>query len=108
MRGIRRWWAVLAGAAIALVVCAFSLHRARTPATFVIQPTPTTLPADGFTTIELRLHSSTGRDLRGLRVEIDDPHREELDSVVVSGDSAVISLRTGVLPGETKLHFAGS
>ena len=33
---------------------------------------------------ELKLHSSSGRDLRGLQVEIDDPHRAVVDSVTIN------------------------
>jgi|SRR5580700_1491206 uncharacterized protein YfaT (DUF1175 family) len=105
MRGVPRWLAVLAVVAIVTMLCAFTLHRALTPAGMLIQASQTTLPADGFASTELRIHSSTGRDLRGLRVEIDDPHRAAVNSVTVSGNSAVISLRAGVLPGETKIQF---
>jgi hypothetical protein len=38
-------------------------------------------------------------------VDVGDPHRAAVDSVVVHGDSAVVSLRTGLLPGETDLRF---
>lgn len=105
MCGVPRWLAVLAVVAIAIVVCAFSLRRALTPAVLIVESTPSVLPADGFTSAELKLHSSPGRDLRGLRVEIDDPHRGAADSVAVRGDSAVVTVRTGVLPGETTLRL---
>ena len=65
-----------------------------------------TLPADGFASTELTIRSSTGRDLHGLRAEVDDLHRAAVDSVVVKGDSAVISVRAGVLPGETKIQLS--
>ena len=103
MRGVPRWLAVLA---IVAVLGAFTVHRALTPATLILEAIPVALPADGFSSAEIKLHSATGRDLYGLRVEIDDPHRAIVDSVVVHGDSAVISVHTGVLPGEAKLTFA--
>jgi uncharacterized protein YfaT (DUF1175 family) len=96
---------VLAVVAIVAIVCAFTLHRALTPSVLLLRVSEATLPADGFASTELTIHSSTGRDLRGLRVEIDDPHRAAVDSVTVSGNSAVISLRAGVLPGETKIQL---
>jgi uncharacterized protein YfaT (DUF1175 family) len=105
MRGLPRWLAVLAVVAIVTMVCAFTLHRALTPAALLVHASEGTLPADGFASTELTVHSSTGRDLRGLQVEIDDPRRAAVDSVTVSGESAVISLRGGVLPGETKIQL---
>jgi uncharacterized protein len=106
MRGAHRWFAVLAVVAIVAVLGAFTVHRAFTPAALIVAASPTALPADGFSSTELKVHSDTGRDLSGLRVEIDDPHRAVVDSVVVHGDSAVILVRAGVLPGEAKLLFA--
>ncbi len=106
MRGAHRWFAVLAVAAIVAVLGAFTVHRAFTPAALMVAASSSTLPADGFTSTEIRLHSDSGRDLRGLRVDIEDPHRAGVDSVVVHGGSAVIAVRAGVLPGEIKLHFA--
>jgi uncharacterized protein len=106
MRGVPRWLTVLAVLAIVVVLGAFTVHRALTPGTLILEAIPATLPADGFTTAEIKLLSSSGRDLQGLRVETDDPHRAMVDSVVVQGGSAVISVHTGVLPGEAKLHFA--
>ena len=37
MRGVPRWFAVLAVVAMAAVVCAFTVHRALRPATFLLQ-----------------------------------------------------------------------
>jgi len=105
MRGVPRWLAVLAVVAIVILVCAFTLHRAFAPAAFLVETFPATLPADGFASIELKLHSSTGRDFRGLHVEVEDPHRAVVDSVTTDHDSAVISLRAGALPGETKVQL---
>ncbi len=106
MRGAHRWFAVLAVVAVVAVLGAFTVHRAFTPAALILEATPAAVPADGFTSTEIKLHSDTGRDLQGLQVNIDDPHRAIVDSVVVHGDSAVISVRAGVLPGEAELHFA--
>ncbi|HEY4931422.1 MAG TPA: DUF1175 family protein [Terriglobales bacterium] len=108
MRGLPRWVAVLAVVAIVILVCAFTLHRAFAPAAFLVETFPAALPADGFASTELKLRSSSGRDLRGLRVEIEDPHRAAVDSVTVDHGTAVVSLRAGVLPGETKIRLTAS
>ena len=73
MRGVPRWSAVLAVVAIVTVVCAFTLHRALTPVAMLVRSSQVSLPADGFSSTELTIHSGAGRDLRGLRVEVDDP-----------------------------------
>jgi len=106
MRGVPRWLAVLAVVAIVVMVCAFTLHRALTPAAMRILAFPATLPADGFASTAFTIHSSTGRELRGLRVEVDEAHHATVDSVVVNQDSATVSVRAGVLPGESKIQLA--
>ena len=73
MRGVPRWLAVLAVVAIVTLVCAFSLHEALTPASMLVRGFEATLPADGFASANSRSIRRTGRDLRGLRVEIDNP-----------------------------------
>lgn len=118
MRGVPRWLAVLAVVAIAAGVCAFTVHRALTPATFLVRLSDATLPADGFSSTDLAIRSSNGRALRGLEVQVVDPHgmdagappfarsaRVVVDSLTVDHDSATASLRAGVLPGETKLRI---
>ena len=71
------------------VLGAFTLRRALTPAAFWSSKRfLRSLPADGFSSTELKIRSSTGRDLRGLRVEVDDSHRAAVESVTVNGDSA--------------------
>ncbi len=105
MRGVPRWLAVLAVVAIVAAMCAFTLHRALTAAGMLVQSSQTTLPADGFAATEITIRSSTGRELRGLRVEVEDAHRAAVDSVAVYGDSALVSVRSGVLPGEVKLRL---
>ncbi|HEY4962225.1 MAG TPA: DUF1175 family protein [Terriglobales bacterium] len=105
MRGVPRWAAVLAVVAMVAMVCAFTVRRVLTPAAILVHVSQTTLPADGFASTELTVHSSTGRDLRELRVEVDEPHRAVVDSVAVDRGSAVISVRAGVLPGETKIQL---
>src|ERR1035437_3745527 len=109
MRVVPRWVAVLAVLAIATVVCAFTVRHAMAPATFVLQLSPTEIPADGFTSTELRISPSNGRQLRGLQVTVEDPHRAAAESVTVpaAGDMATASLRAGVLPGETKVRVTG-
>ena len=106
MRGVPRWAAVLAVVVAVVTVSSFSLHRVLVPAAILVNPPITPIPADGFSSLELELNSSSGRELRGLQVEADDPHRVAVDSVVVKGDTAMVTLRSGVLPGATKLRFA--
>ncbi len=104
MRGAPRWLAVVAVVAIAALVCAFTVHRALAPAAFLLQLSDTTLPADGFSSAELKIHSSNGRELRDLQVQVESPHGVGVESVTIAHDSATASLRAGVLPGETKLR----
>jgi uncharacterized protein YfaT (DUF1175 family) len=108
MRGVPRWMAVLAVVATGAVMCAFAVRRAMTPATLALQLSPSALPADGFTSTELRISPSNGRQLRGLQVTVEDPHRAAVESVTLDGDAAIASLRAGVLPGETKLRIVAS
>ena len=102
MRGIRRWLGVLAVAVIVAIAGAFTLHRALTPTTFVIEPFSETVPADGFTTAQLKVRSSSGRNLSNIQVDVDDPHRAVVELVAVKDDSALITVRAGVVPGEAK------
>jgi uncharacterized protein len=106
MRGVPRWLAVLAVVATGVVVCAFTVRRALAPATLALQLSPYAIPADGFTPTELRISPSNGRQLRGLQVTVEDPHRAALESVTLDGGTATASLRAGVLPGETKIRVA--
>ena len=108
MRGASRGLAVLAILAIVAVLGAFTIHRALAPPALVIEVASSTLPADGFTSTEIRLHSSTGRDLKGLRVETDDARQVSVESVTVRGGSAHVSLRAGVMPGDAKINFEAS
>ncbi len=105
MRGVPRWLAVLAVVATGAMVCAFTMRHAMVPATLVLQLSDATVPADGFTSTELRISPSNGRPLRGLQVTAQDPHRAAVESVTVEGDTATASLRAGVLPGETKVRI---
>jgi uncharacterized protein YfaT (DUF1175 family) len=105
MRGVPRWLAVVAVLAIATAVCAFTVRRAMAPATLVTQLSDDALPADGFASTELEIRSSNGRDLRGLQVELETPHRAALESLSIQGSSATASLRAGVLPGETRVRI---
>ena len=57
MRGVPRWLAVLAVVATGAVVCAFTVRHAMAPATLVLQLSDATVPADGFTSTELRIYS---------------------------------------------------
>jgi uncharacterized protein YfaT (DUF1175 family) len=105
MRGVPRWLAVVAVLAIATAVCAFTVRRAMAPAAFVTQLSDAALPADGFTSTELKIRSSNRRDLVGLKVEFETPHRAALESLSVQGSSATASLRAGVAPGETTVRI---
>ena len=104
MRGLPRWLALLAVAAVVAIAGAFSLHRVLAPAALLVESIPNTLPADGFTTTQLKIHTSSGRELKDVQVEVDDPHRAAVESVTLKGDTAVITVRAGVLPGEAKLQ----
>lgn len=106
MRGLPRWFAVLAVVAIAAVVCAFTVRRALTPAILQLQISATTLPADGFTSAELKIRTSSDIDLRRVSVESDEPHRALVESVKVDGRSAMASVRAGVMPGDISLRVS--
>src|SRR5664279_780920 len=105
MRGVPRWLAVLAVVGIVIAVCAFTLHRVFAPAALLVPVSEIILPADGFASTEVTIHSSTGRDLRGLQVEVDDRHRAAVESVSVDHGSAVVAVRAGVMPGEAKVQL---
>ncbi len=105
MRGVPRWFAVVAVLAVVAVVCAFTVHRALAPAALVAQLSETTIPADGFSSAELTIHSSSSRDLRGLQVEVETPHEVVVELLSIVGDSATASLRSGVNPGDAKLRI---
>jgi len=49
------------------------------------------------------LRPNSGRNLADMQVEVDDPHRAAVESVTLRGEAALITVRTGVLPGEAKL-----
>ena len=107
MRGVHRWLAVLAVVAIVAVLGAFTVHRALTPAALhgrrlrrPLFPPTDSLPRNSNSALD------TGRDLRGLTRRGRRPASRRRGLRLVHGDSAVISVRAGVLPGETKLHFA--
>lgn len=105
MRGVPRWFAVLAVVAFAGLVCAFTLRHALAPSTLLLRVSDTQLPADGFSSSEIKIQTS-GRELHDLKVETEDPHRVVVDSVVVRGNTATATLRSGVLPGTTKLRIS--
>jgi len=104
MRGVPRWVAVLAVVATGAMVCAFTVRHAIAPATLMLQLSPITVPADGFTSTELKITPSNGRQLHDLQVTVEDPHRAAVESVTVEDSTAIASLRAGVLPGETKVR----
>ena len=122
MRAVPRWLAVLSVVTIAAVVCAFTVRRALTPAAFVLHLSDPAIPADGFTSTQLEIHSSNGGELRGLEVQVETLHgaavespssgtppfsrseRVGVESIRIDHGSATVSLRAGVMPGETKLR----
>jgi uncharacterized protein YfaT (DUF1175 family) len=104
LRGVPRWFAVLAVLAVAATVCAFTVRRAHAPVTLVATVAETSLPADGFSSTELTVLSSDRRPLRGLQVQLESPRQLTLESLVVKGDSATAILQSGVIPGDAKLH----
>ncbi len=105
MRGVPRWLAVLAVLAVAATVCAFTVHRALSPAEIVAQLAETTLPADGFSSTELSIHSSNGRNLRGLQVVVEMPHQLTVETLSMRADSATATLQSGVMAGQVMLHI---
>src|SRR5271169_2497839 len=106
MRGLPRWLALLAVGAVVGIAGAFSLHRAFAPAAVLVESIPNTLPADGFSTAQLKIHTSSGRALRDVQIEVDDPRRAAVESVTLKGETAVITVRAGVLAGEAKLQLS--
>jgi hypothetical protein len=95
----------LAVLAVAATVCAFTVHRALAPAELVTQLSESTLPADGFSSTQLTIHASNGRELRGLQVQLETPHQLNVDSVIVRGDVATVAVQSGVMPGEAELRI---
>jgi len=106
MRGVPRWFAVLCVVAFAGLVCAFSLRQVRASGSLHCELSTAQIPADGFTTAEIKLHS-TGA-IRDLKVESENSRRIAVDSVAVRGDQATATLRAGVLPGTTSLRIAAA
>ncbi len=105
MRGVPRWLAVLAVLAITAAVCAFTARLAFAPASLVLQLSEPILAADGFSSSEVKIRSSNGRSLHGLRLALEPPHRAVVDSLSIEGDAATASLRSGVLPGKARLRI---
>ncbi len=105
MRGVPRWLAVLAVLAVVAVVCAFTARHALSPAELVAQLSTSTLPADGFSSAELKISPSDGRELRGLQVQLQSPHQLSIESLRVASDSATATLQAGILPGEARLRI---
>jgi uncharacterized protein len=104
--GVPRWGAVLTVLAVVALVCAFTLHRALEPSYLIAQVAVTSLPADGFSSTELAIRSSNGRALRGLQIQVENPHQLAVESLTVKAGSATATLQAGVLPGEAKLRIS--
>jgi hypothetical protein len=92
--------------AVVATVCAFTVHRALAPAELIAQLDPSSLPADGFSSAELRIESSNGRALHGVRIEPSDPHQLRVDSLSAHADSAAATLQAGVVAGVTTVHIS--
>ena len=106
MRGVPRWVAVLAVVAMAAAVCAFTLRRSLAPSTFPLPNFPQqACLLTASSSIDITVHSASGRDLRGLQIAVESPHQAVVDSLSVEGDRATASLRAGIMPGETKLRL---
>lgn len=108
MRGAHRWLAVLAVAAVVAVVAGFTVHRALAPTALLLEATPAVVPADGFSTVKIKLRSFSGRDLKELQAIVEDPRRASVESVIARGGEATVSLRVGVLPGETVVQVSAA
>ena len=106
MRGVPRWAAVSAVLAVAAAVCAFTLHRVSPRPELVAQLAGSGLPADGFSSSELTIHSTNGRELRGLAIQAETPHAIAVRSVVVRGDAATATVQSGVMPGDARLMIS--
>jgi uncharacterized protein YfaT (DUF1175 family) len=105
MRGAPRWLTVVAVLAVVVILGAFTIHRALRPSAFLVEASPLALPADGFTSAEVKLHSSTGKELKQVHAETDDPRRASIASVTMRDGSVYVTVRAGVMPGETKLRL---
>ena len=106
MRGVPRWLAVLAVVAIVVMVCAFTLHRALTPAAMLIHASQATLPADGFASTEI--HDPFLHRPRSSRTSRRNRRAHTAPSWTPSPSTATpptVSVRAGVLPGETKIQI---
>ena len=51
------------------------------PKHFVLQLSERTVPADGFSSSQLKIRSANGSELRGVHVEIESPHQVTLESL---------------------------
>jgi len=108
LRGVPRWVAVLAVLAVAVTVCAFTVRRAMAPASLITDLAETAVPADGFSSTKLTIRTSDGRELRGLQVQVENPHQLVVESLAVRSDSAEAMLQSGVMPGEARLRISAS
>jgi uncharacterized protein YfaT (DUF1175 family) len=108
MRGLPRWLTLLAVVAVVVVAVPASRHLASTPVTFLVDSFSSAMPADGFSTTQIKVRSSSGHELKDVRVEVVDSHHAAVESVTLKGESALISVRSGVLPGEIKLQITAA
>ena len=106
MRGVPRWLAVVAVLAVVGVVCAFTLHRALVPAAFTVHLSQSTIPADGFSSAELKIEATSGHSLRELHLDIDTPHQVTLEFLAVHGSKAELLLQSGVMPGDARIRLS--
>jgi uncharacterized protein len=104
LRGVPRWLAVVAVLSVVAMVCVFTAHRALSPGSFEVRLSQNILPADGFSSAELSIRSTTGRELRGLQVEVESKHQVSLEELSVHLTDAKASLQAGVVPGKSTIR----
>jgi uncharacterized protein YfaT (DUF1175 family) len=108
LRGVPRWIAALAVLTVVAGVCAFTLHRALVPAQLIAQLSASELPADGFSSTQLTIRSSNGRELRGLQIYAENRHQLLVDSPAINANFATATLQSGVMPGVAKLRVTAA
>ena len=92
---------VLASLLLALVALLVGTRPHTPPALLIEAPDPR-LPANGFSSTELKVRSSDGRPLTAVQVQLqvrEGTRRAEVESVLSENGALRVGLRAGVLPG---------
>lgn len=103
-RGVRTSAAVV-GLVLALAVLILGLVAARghsEPAALLAELTPPVIPADGHSTMLLRLHSSDGRSLSPTQISLhfsEHASSYHVDSLSPDGNGVQAKISAGILPG---------